>query len=177
MNTETTQNADENEDQDAVQSAIEADQHELLTLRARFAALEEHVLRDRAESENQRKRVLRELDVARKYATERLLGDLLPVVDSLEKGLELAGGDQTSLSKLVEGMEMTLKLLSKVVDSHGLKSVDPVGEAFNPEMHQAMALQPAPDAAPGQVLKTLQKGYLLSDRLLRPALVIVAADH
>jgi molecular chaperone GrpE len=117
---------------------------------------------------------LRDVEAARKYGTERLLGDLLPVLDSLEKGLEFSTDQHVSVERLREGAQMTLQLLSKAADSHGLKAIDPLGEAFNPDWHQAMAMQPSADAADGHVLQVLQKGYVLADRLVRPALVIVA---
>jgi molecular chaperone GrpE len=147
---------------------------ELLSLRARVAALEETLLRDRAEAENQRKRAFRDVEAARKYAAERLLSDLLPVLDSLEKGLEFSADQQVSVERLREGAQMTLQLLSKATDSHGLKAIDPRGDVFNPEWHQAMAVQPSSDVADGNVLHVMQKGYVLADRLVRPALVIVA---
>lgn len=156
------------------QSLEQQDLQELHVLQARIAALEETLLRDRAEAENQRKRVLREVEAARKYGTERLLGDLLPVLDSLEKGLEVSEGQQLSVESLREGTQMTLQLLSKAADSHGLKAVDPQAQPFNPDLHQAMAMQPSTEVADGHVLKVLQKGYVLADRLVRPALVIVA---
>lgn len=163
--TEATEHSDE-------QSPDFAD--EVLALRARVAALEETLLRDRAEAENQRKRVLRDVEAARKYGTERLLSDLLPVLDSLEKGLELTAEHHITIESLREGSEMTLQLLVKTTDSHGLKAVDPQGQAFNPELHQAMAMQPSTEVSDGHVLKVLQKGYVLADRLVRPAMVIVA---
>jgi molecular chaperone GrpE len=149
---------------------------EIQVLRARVAQLEDSLLRERAEAENQRKRVLRDVDSARKYGTERLVSDLLPALDSLEKGLELAEGQQATVEQLKSGSEMTLKLLAKAVEAHGLRTIDPLGQPFSPDLHQAMAMQPAPDATPGSVIKVLQKGYLLADRLVRPALVIVARD-
>lgn len=157
-------------------SDSDAANDEIQVLRARVAQLEDSLLRERAEAENQRKRVLRDVESARKYGTERLLSDLLPVLDSLEKGLELAEGQQATVEQLKSGSEMTLKLLAKATETHGLRTVDPLGQPFSPELHQAMAMQPAPDATPGSVIKVLQKGYLLADRLVRPALVIVARD-
>ena len=165
-------------EQDINEAAADSDaaNDEIQILRARVAHLEETLLRDRAEAENQRKRVLREVDSARKYGTERLLGDLLPVLDSLEKGLELNEGHQVTVEQLKSGTEMTLKLLNKAAETHGLRTIDPLGQPFSPDLHQAMAMQPSPNATPGSVLKVLQKGYLLADRLVRPALVVIAKD-
>jgi molecular chaperone GrpE len=129
------------------------------------------VLRERAEIENQRKRLQRDLDQARKFANERLLSELLPVCDNLERGLAVANADTKSLR---EGMDLTLKALLKVAESNGLKAVDPLGEPFDPEKHQAMSVVDAPGKAPNTVVAVMQKGYVLNDRLLRPALVSIA---
>ena len=129
------------------------------------------LLRERAEIENQRKRLQRDLDQARKFANERLLGELLPVFDGLEHGL-LA--DTTDTAALREGMDLTLKVLQKVGEGNGLKAIDPLGQPFNPELHQAMTMVEAPGKAPNTVVSVMQKGYVLNERLLRPALVAIA---
>jgi molecular chaperone GrpE len=115
---------------------------------------------------------VREVEQARRFANERLRGDLLPVFDSLEAGLQ-AAGDNT---KVREGLELTLRQLQRVAESNGLVTVDPVGQAFNPEQAQAISVSDAAGHAPGSVVQVFQKGYLLNDRLLRPALVVVAKD-
>ena len=143
------------------------------TLRAELARAREDALRERAELDNQRKRLARDIDLARKFANERLLGELLPVIDSLEAGLAVAGGDANALR---EGMELTLRQLLKVAADNGLVAVDPTGLPFNPEQHQAMSMVPSPAHAPGHVVQVYQKGWLLNERLLRPALVVVAQD-
>jgi molecular chaperone GrpE len=150
------------------------------TPEARIAALEaqlgearaEH-LRLLAEMDNQRKRMAREAESARRFANERLLGDLLPVVDGLEAGLKVQAADA---GKLREGMEMTLRLLEKAIAGSGATAVDPAGAAFDPAMHQAMSMVDAPGHAPGAVVTVFQKGYVLGERLLRPAMVAVARD-
>ena len=129
------------------------------------------LMRERAEIENQRKRLQRDLEQARKFANERLLGDLLPVCDSLERGLAVENADTGALR---EGMDLTLKALTKVAESNGLKAIEPLGQPFNPEQHQAMSMVDAPGAAANTVVAVLQKGYVLNDRLLRPALVAIA---
>ena len=101
-----------------------------------------------------------------------MLADLLPVFDSLEAGLAAEG----EVQKLREGVELTLRQLQRVAEANGLAVVDPKGQAFNPEHHQAMSMAPAGEAEPGSVLQVYQKGYLLNERLLRPALVVVAGD-
>ena len=133
--------------------------------------MREDSLRERAELENQRKRMARDIEMARKFANERLLGDLLPVIDSLEAGLSVPAD---TAQHLREGMELTLRQLLKVAGDNGLVAVDPVGQAFNPEQHQAMSMVESPGHSPGDVVQVYQKGWLLNDRLLRPALVVVA---
>ncbi|MGL6290974.1 MAG: nucleotide exchange factor GrpE [Silanimonas sp.] len=142
-------------------------------LRMALAELREQTLRERAELENQRRRMAREVDSARKFANERLLGELLPVFDSLHAGLKAAGGEAHPLK---EGLELTLRQLQKTAADNGLAELDPKGQPFNPEFHQAVTQLPSADAAPGTVLDVFQKGYVLNERLLRPALVVVAAD-
>lgn len=141
-------------------------------LKIALAQLREDALRERAELENQRRRMARELENARRFANERLLGELLPVFDSLHAGLKAVGPEPHPLK---EGLEMTLRQLQKTAADNGLVEIDPKGEAFNPERHQAVTQSPSAEAVPGTVLDVLQKGYLLNERLLRPALVVVAA--
>jgi molecular chaperone GrpE len=140
-------------------------------LHAELEQLRADMLRERADLENQRKRMAREVENARKFANERLLGDLLPLFDSLEAGLAAAPeGDPVRA-----GMELTLRQLERIAHANGLVAVAPAaGDGFNPEHHQAMSLVDVPGVAPGAVAQTCQKGYLLNERLLRPALVMVA---
>ena len=145
---------------------------ELDQLRATIVSLREETLRERAELDNQRKRLARDVEQARRFANERLLADLLPVFDSLVAGLDAAGSETGPLK---DGLDLTHKQLLKVAADNGLRVVDPLGEAFNPEWHQAISQVPAGEAAPGSVVRVLQKGYVLNDRLLRPALVVVAS--
>jgi molecular chaperone GrpE len=144
---------------------------ELEALRAEVAQLREESLRERADLENQRRRLARDIDMARKFANERLLGDLLPVIDSLEAGLAIKAD---TAQHLREGMELTLRQLLKVATDNGLVVVDPAGQPFNPEHHQAMSMVDGEGHAPGHVVQVYQKGWLLNDRLLRPALVTVS---
>ena len=144
---------------------------DLEAAQAELAKLREDSLRERAELENQRRRLARDIEVARKFANERLLGDLLPVIDSLEAGLAVQGD---TAQHLREGMELTLKQLLKVAADNGLTAVNPSGQPFNPEHHQAMSMVESDEHAPGHVVQVYQKGWLLNDRLLRPALVTVS---
>ena len=145
---------------------------ELEALRGELEQLKAQSLLERADLENQRKRIAREIDSARKFANERLLGDLLPVFDSLDAGLTAAGSES---SPLRDGLEMTYRQLLKVAGENGLSVLDPTGEAFNPEQHQAISQMQAAGVAADHVAQVFQKGYLLNGRLLRPALVVVAA--
>ena len=156
---------------DEVQTDIDQLSLKLAEYENKIGEMRDVLLRERAEIENQRKRLQRDLEQARKYANERLLGDLLPVFDGLERGL-LA--DTSDTAALREGMDLTLKALTKVGETNGLKMVDPVGEAFDPERHQAMTMIESPGVAPNTVVSVMQKGYVLNDRLLRPALVAIS---
>jgi molecular chaperone GrpE len=142
-------------------------------LTAALAQLQEERLRERAELDNQRKRLVRDVDMARKFANERLLGDLLPVFDSLDAGLTAAG---QAPSPLRDGLEMTYKQLLKVAGDNGLQVLDPTGQPFNPDQHQAISRAPSAELADDHVLQVFQKGYLLNERLLRPALVVVSGS-
>jgi molecular chaperone GrpE len=153
---------------------------ELDALKAKIAELEtsnkdlrETVLREKAELENQRRRLHRDLEQARRFANEKLLNDLLPVYDGLERGLSVEGGDVNTVR---EGMSLTLKELLRIAGNNGLVQVDPVDQPLDPERHHAVSMVDAPGKAPGTVVTVLQKGYVLNDRLLRPALVAVAKD-
>src|SRR5690606_10571004 len=141
-------------------------------LENQLGAVRDEQLRERAELDNQRKRLVREVEQARKFANERLLGDLLPVFDSLEAGLQAAGDD----SKVREGLELTMRQLQRVAEANGLSVIDPLGEPFNPERQQAISMADGAGAPAGTVLQVFQKGYVLNDRLLRPALVVVANE-
>ena len=127
-----------------------------------------------AELDNLRKRTVREVEHARKYGAERLAGELLAAVDSLEMGIE--AGSDASAQTLLEGKQATLKLLIGAMANSGVEQLDPLGEPFDPNLHEAMTMQPSESAEPGTILTVVQKGYQLNGRLLRPARVIVASD-
>ena len=129
----------------------------------------------RAEVDNTRRRTERDVENAHKYALEKFVRELLPVKDSLELGLAAAAGEGGELEKLREGMELTLKMLAAAMEKFGVSEVDPKGEKFDPERHQAMAMQESPNTEPNTVLTVYQKGYLLNERLIRPAMVVVAS--
>ena len=144
---------------------------QLAECEAKLAEMRDTVLRERAELDNQRKRLQRDLEQARKFANEKLLADLLPVLDNLERGLAVENGDYAGMRG---GVELTQRELVRVAEASGLKAVGTIGEAFNPEQHQAMAMVEAPGQGAGRIVAVMQKGYVLNERLLRPALVSVS---
>ena len=144
-------------------------------LAAARAKADEHwqaYLRAVAETENVRKRAARDVEAASRYAIERFAGELLEVRDSLELGI--AAGATADPARLVEGMEATLRLVNRAFEKSGISVLDPAGQPFNPELHEAMVTQPSAEQAPGTVLAVVQKGYVLNGRLLRPARVVIA---
>ena len=147
---------------------------ELAEARDEAASHLDDFLRARAELENLQKRSARDLENAHKYGLERFMTELLPVRDSVELGLNSVGGAEADAQKLREGLELTLKLFDAASEKFGLQEVNPEGRSFDPEYHQAMSMQEAAGVAPGTVITVVQKGYLLNERLLRPAMVIVA---
>jgi len=169
------------DEQVEVQDVAAPPNHEELTLLLEDARnkVDEHwnqVLRLQAEMENLRKRAARDLESAHKFALDRFVADLLPVKDSLELGLAAAQDSSAgAVQKLREGTELTLKMLSQVLEKFGVREINPQGEPFNPEFHQAMTLQPSAQVPPNTVMNVFQKGYVLNERLVRPAMVVVSA--
>lgn len=127
-----------------------------------------------AEKENSIRRANIELDKANKYAVSKLIQELLAVLDSLELSLQAIAVDNEGLKSFRDGIEMTLKMLSNILEKQGVKIVNPFNEKFDPNFHEAISVQESKDVADGCVLNVLQKGYLLHDRLIRPAMVILA---
>jgi len=158
-------------DDETVMADVDTLTRQLDEYETRLGEMREVMLRERAELENQRKRLQRDLEQARRFANEKLLADLLPVVDNLERGLAVEGGDYSGLRG---GVELTLRELARVMGANGLKVVDPLGQPFDPERHQAMSMVPSGEHQPNTVVAVMQKGYVLNDRLLRPALVAVS---
>jgi molecular chaperone GrpE len=159
-----------------VQTAAEAAAGDDLV--ARVQALEEQLataqdqsLRMAADLQNVRRRAEQDVEKAHKFALERFANDLLPVVDGLERGLELSNPDDEAIKSVREGMELTLKLFGDTLKRHQLEAIDPHGAPFNAEHHQAMAMQESTSVEPNSVL---EKGYMLNGRLLRPAMVVVS---
>lgn len=131
-------------------------------------------VRAAAELENVRKRAARDTENARKFALERFATELLAVMDSLEMGLQAANG--ASAADILQGNQATLRQFAATLERFGVQEVDPKGEPFDPDLHEAMTMQPSDEVEPNTVLTVFQKGYTLNGRLLRPARVVVAAS-
>jgi molecular chaperone GrpE len=134
----------------------------------------ERILRMQAEKTNMERIAKQDIENAHKYALEKFALDLLPVLDSLERAIEAHTDDETGTGSLLDGVQLTLKMFQTSCEKFGVKQVDPINQPFNPEFHQAVSTQATTDVKPGTVMAVLQKGYLLNNRLIRPALVIVA---
>lgn len=167
------------EDSEAADATVSAEGEaagtaEIDALRQKAEENWERYLREAAEVQNIRKRAARDVENARRYALENFSRELLQVKDSLEMGL--AAAESADIETLLAGKEATLKQLATVLEQFGVTEIEPTGEPFDPELHEAMTLQPSAAAEPGSVLAVVQKGYALNGRLLRPARVIVAAE-
>lgn len=133
----------------------------------------DQLLRNKAELDNVRKRSQRELENAHKYAVEKFINGLLPVIDSMEMGQQ-AAETATEIDQIKEGTAMTLNMFQQLLEKFEIESINPEGDNFDPEFHQAMSIQENADVAPNSVMAVMQKGYTLAGRLLRPAMVVVA---
>jgi molecular chaperone GrpE len=156
-----------------VRDEVDAELAAPTDLEAELAAAQDAALRAQADAVNMQRRAEQEIEKARKFALERICGDLLSVVDNLERALESAGDSEGSAS-LLEGVELTRKGFMDVLVKYGVQVVDPMGEPFDPETAQAMSLVEQPNAEPNSVIAVMQKGYTLNGRLLRPAMVMVS---
>jgi molecular chaperone GrpE len=159
--------------EDAQGVNIESGQEE--DVRGQLADANDKLLRSIAEMENVRRRAQRDVENAHKFAVEKMVGDLFPVLDSMEKAVETAeNSDQgEDAVAIVEGMALSLKLFVDTLAKAGVEQIDPFGEPFDPQLHEAMAMVPNPDAEPNTVMDVMQKGYVLNGRLVRAAKVIV----
>ncbi len=134
----------------------------------------EQMMRLRAEIENNRKRAERDVENAHKYALKHFVENLLPIVDSMEMGQVAANADNATLESIREGSELTMSMFIQVMQKSGLEAIDPLGEKFDPEKHQAISMLEVEAAESGSVIEVMQKGFMLNDRLIRPAMVVVA---
>ena len=131
----------------------------------------DHFIRAKAEMDNLRRRSIKDVENAHKYGTEKFVTELLPVIDGMSMGLAV---EDASAESLREGMEMTLKMLEKMMEKLGIEEIDPLNEKFDAAKHQAMTAQPSADVEPNTVIAVMQKGYSLNERLIRPAMVMVS---
>jgi molecular chaperone GrpE len=144
--------------------------------RIELGAAQDQALRARAEADNVRKRAQREIENAHRYALEKFAAELLPVLDSMERAIESchSQSDSGAAAAIAEGVELSLKMFLDVLGKAGIQQIDPVGEPFDPQRHEAMSMVESAVSEPGTVVQVLQKGYLLHDRLVRAAMVLVA---
>jgi len=144
-------------------------------LQAEIAKLKDTMLREQADLQNQRKRLQRDVENARKFALERFVNELLPVVDNLERAID-AAVDSAEVKPLKDGVELTHKQFLDVLAKFNVQQLNPVGEPFDPQYHEAVTMVPNPAMEPNSVMDVMQKGYTLNDRLLRAAMVVVSKE-
>ncbi|MDN6319153.1 MAG: nucleotide exchange factor GrpE [Marinobacter sp.] len=188
MSTDENRNEQVDELKDAVEASAEdaqaeeqeVEQEEVSELDALSAQLQdsqEQMLRFQAEMQNVRRRAEMDVEKAHKFALEKFVKELLPVADSLEKAVESTEGHKDAgelVASIRQGVEMTLNLFVSSLKKFNIEPLNPVGEPFDPQQHEAMSMVPAPDAEPNSVVAVVQKGYLLNGRVVRPAMVMVA---
>lgn len=156
------------------QDEVEALRDKVTALTGAMEAAKEQVLRSQAEAQNARRRAEQDVEKAHKFGQEKLLGDLLPVVDNLERALASIDTQDQAFKPVTEGIELTLKSFVDVLAKYKVEPVNPQGEPFDPQLHQAMTMVPNPDVEPNTVIDVFQKGYTLNGRLVRPAMVVVS---
>lgn len=153
----------------------DADTNPATDAAGQIEGLQDQLLRAAAEMENVRRRAARDVENAHKFALEKFTSDLLPVLDSLEKALEAGGEVGADAAALTEGVALSLKLFLTVLEKAGVVQLDPLGEPFDPQVHEAIAMVPNPDAEPNSVMEVMQNGYTLNGRLVRAAKVVVVS--
>ena len=173
--TDVTEEQQEAESVDTVELSTEQElQQQLEAAEAKAAESIDQLLRTKADMENLRRRTQRDLENAHKFALEKFAQELLSVKDSLELGLQAASQEGADVEKLREGTELTSNMLSNVFEKFNLVEINPINEPFDAELHQAMTMQENADLEPNTVMAVMQKGYMLNDRLIRPAMVVVS---
>ncbi|MFT4608188.1 MAG: molecular chaperone GrpE [Urechidicola sp.] len=160
-------NASANNEEESIERQLERTQ---LTVKDYW----DQIMRLKAEMENNRKRAIRDVENAHKFALKNFTEALLPVIDSMDMAQQAAAAENASLESIVEGANMTATIFVQVLEKHGLKRLNPVGEKFNPEQHQAISMIEDENVESDHVISVMQKGFSLNDRLVRPAMVIVA---
>lgn len=171
------QNADTQSDTEANEApeiSIEGLQSQLATLAAAYESAKEQSLRSQAEAQNARRRAEQDIEKAHKFGQEKIVNDLLPVVDNLERALSTIDATNEALSPIAEGIQLTLKSFIDALAHHQVVVVNPHGEPFDPNLHQAVSAVPNADVEPNTVINVFQKGYTLHGRLVRPAMVVVS---
>ncbi len=168
------QASDMNAEQQAATNPADLAQERIAELEGQLVSAQENALRAAAEAQNIRRRAEQDIEKAHKFALEKFATDLLAVLDSLERGLEVSDPTDEKIRPMREGMELTYKLFLDTMKRFQVERVDPQGEPFNPEQHQAMAMEESIHAEPNSVLKVFQCGYVMNGRLLRPAMVVVS---
>ncbi|MCL6415445.1 nucleotide exchange factor GrpE [Aestuariirhabdus sp. Z084] len=189
---EQKSNPEQNEEMQPEQSAaeeivaeegasVESSDQQINSLKAELEAAQEEVakvseqaLRAQADAQNVKRRAEQDVEKAHKFALEKFSADLLPVIDSLERAVDSANAEDEAQKAMVEGMQMTLKMFQDALGKYNLVALDPVGEPFDPQFHEAMSMQENADVEPGTVIAAFQKGYTLNGRLVRPAMVVVS---
>lgn len=157
-----------------VEISAEALQAQLTALTNELAGARENVLRAQAEAQNARRRAEQDVEKAHKYGLEKIVNDLLPVVDNLERALGAIDPEDQALTATAEGIRLTLKSFLDALGRHQVQVVNPEGEPFDPQFHEAVSAIPNPEVEPNTVINVFQKGYTLNGRLVRPAMVVVA---
>lgn len=171
---EQAQLNEEQVSQEATQLDAENLQQQLAAALTMAQQEKERSLRTAAEMENLRRRAAMDVEKAHKFALEKFAGELLPVIDSLERALEMSDRENELLKPTLEGVELTLRSMLNAVGKFGVLPIDPQGESFDPNRHQAMSMVENPNVAPNTVLAVMQKGYELNGRVIRPAMVMLA---
>ena len=168
-----------------LQAEVEIDQPELPEeqpenqieeLQQKLSTLGEQLLREQAEMQNVRRRAQRDIESAHKYALEKFASELLSVVDNLERAIEAIDAEDEAQKAVAEGLELTLKTFIEVLGKYNVEAVDPEGQPFDAELHQAVSTVPNNDVEPNTVINVFQKGYTLNGRLVRPAMVVVSTS-
>jgi molecular chaperone GrpE len=162
---------EERDDAPAVELTLE---EQVIQLQEELGTARDAALRAQAEAQNAGRRAEKDVEKARKFALERFTGELLPVLDNLERALEAAVADDATVQPIAEGVELTLKSFQDVMGKFSVVVVDPQGEPFDPNVHQAMSMVENNDVEPNTVIAVMQKGYTLNGRLVRPAMVMVS---
>jgi molecular chaperone GrpE len=157
-----------------VEISVEGLQAQLATLAAAFESAKEQSLRSQAEAQNARRRAEQDVEKAHKFGLEKMVNDLLPVVDNLERALASINSTDETMGPITEGILLTHKSFIDALARHQVVAVDPQGEPFDPQFHQAVSAVPNPEVEPNTVINVFQKGYTLHGRLVRPAMVVVA---